>query len=95
MIPIFVFDGIPPPETRELIKKRKQDKKEAERKFKEINPIKGQIAASHDEDDVTDLEAEADQLRRQFVRIAGNDMMSKNLLDIMGISSLLTRSSLL
>uniref|UniRef100_A0A6C0LK74 XPG N-terminal domain-containing protein n=1 Tax=viral metagenome TaxID=1070528 RepID=A0A6C0LK74_9ZZZZ len=84
IIPIFVFDGIPPPEKRELIEKRKQDKKEAERKFKEI---KGQIAASHDEDDVADLEAEADQLRRQFVRITGNDIVDvKNLLHIMGIS---------
>ena len=82
--PIFVFDGKPPPEKKELLEKRKQDKIEAERKFKEI---KRQIATSHDEDDVADLEAEADQLRRQFIRITSTDIAEvKNLLHIMGIS---------
>ena len=84
IIPIFVFDGKPPPEKKELLEKRKQDKLEAEKKFKEI---KRQIATSHDDDDVADLEAEADQLRRQFVRITSGDIADvKNLLQIMGIS---------
>lgn len=82
--PIFVFDGKPPPEKRDILEKRKQDKIEAEKKFKEI---KRQIATSCDEDDVADLEAEADQLRRQFVRITSGDIADvKKLLEIMGIS---------
>jgi flap endonuclease-1 len=83
--PIFVFDGKPPPEKKELLEKRKQDKLEAEKKFKDI---KRQIASSNDDDDdIADLEAEADQLRRQFVRITGGDIADvKNLLRIMGIS---------
>jgi len=83
--PIFVFDGKPPPEKRELLEKRKHDKIVAEKKFKEI---KRRIAsATHDDSDVADLEAEADQLRRQFVRIRASDISDvKNLLHIMGIS---------
>ena len=77
--------GKPPPEKRELIEKRKQDKLVAEKKFKEI---KRQIAnAKNDDDEVADLEAEADQLRRQFVRITGKDISDvKYLLRVMGIS---------
>lgn len=83
--PIFVFDGKPPPEKREILEKRKQDKIVAERKFKEI---KRQIAdTKNDEDEVAELEAEADQLRRQFVRITGQDILEvKKLLSIMGVS---------
>lgn len=83
--PIFVFDGRPPPEKRELLEKRKQDKIVAEKKFKEI---KRKIASNtHDDDEVADLEAEADQLRRQFVRITASNISDvKNLLRIMGIS---------
>lgn len=83
--PIFVFDGKPPHEKRELLEKRKQDKIVAEKKFKEI---KCRIAnKTHDVDEVADLEAEADQLRRQFVRITSSDIFDvKNLLRIMGIS---------
>lgn len=83
--PLFVFDGKPPPEKRELLEKRKQDKIVAEKKFKEI---KRRIASStNDCDEVADLEVEADQLRRQFVRITGSDIsVVKNLLRIMGIS---------
>ena len=83
--PLFVFDGKPPPEKRELLEKRKQDKLVAEKKFKEI---KRQIAnTKNDDDEVADLEAEADQLRRQFVRITGKDISDvKYLLRVMGIS---------
>jgi flap endonuclease-1 len=82
--PLFVFDGKPPPEKRDLLEKRKQDKLVAEKKFKDI---KRHIANTMNEDEVADLEAEADQLRRQFVRITGKDISNvKKLLRIMGIS---------
>ena len=82
--PLFVFDGKPPPEKSELLEKRKQDKLIAEKKFKEI---KRYIANTQNDDEVADLEAEADQLRRKFVRITGKDISDvKNLLRIMGIS---------
>lgn len=83
--PLFVFDGKPPPEKKGLLEKRKQDKIVAEKKFKEI---KRRIASNtHDDDEVADLEAEADQLRRQFVRITASNISDvKNLLRTMGIS---------
>jgi flap endonuclease-1 len=36
IIPLFVFDGKPPKEKTELLEKRKNDKKEAELKYKEL-----------------------------------------------------------
>jgi flap endonuclease-1 len=39
IIPIFVFDGKPPDEKRELIKKRKEDKKEAENEYNKLKNI--------------------------------------------------------
>lgn len=82
--PLFVFDGKPPPDKCELLEKRKQDKLVAEKKFKEIKRL---IANTKNDDEVVDLEAEADQLRRKFVRITGKDISDvKNLLRIMGIS---------
>ena len=36
VIPIFVFDGKPPTEKKELLQKRREDKKEAEAEYKEL-----------------------------------------------------------
>ena len=36
IIPIFVFDGKPPPEKRELLQKRKEDKQDAENEYKKL-----------------------------------------------------------
>ena len=36
IIPIFIFDGKPPPEKRELLKKRKEDKQDAEEEYNNL-----------------------------------------------------------
>ena len=36
IIPIFIFDGKPPPEKRELLQKRKEDKHEAEEEYNRL-----------------------------------------------------------
>jgi len=36
IIPIFIFDGNPPEEKKQLLQKRKKDKKQAEKEFKGI-----------------------------------------------------------
>lgn len=71
IIPIFVFDGKPPPEKRELLKKRKQDKQEAE---EEYNKLKITLELNRDMDDADKQEIvyNMDVLKKKFVSIGKN-----------------------
>lgn len=64
--PIFVFDGQPPPEKKELIKQRAQLKREAEAKYNELVSDKD-IATIELTDELSDL-------KKQFVRIHDTDI---------------------
>ena len=71
IIPIFIFDGKPPPEKKELLQKRKDDRESAE---KEYNQLKKQLASLKQDDDLNDSEkqdiiAAMDQLKKQIVQI--------------------------
>lgn len=64
--PIFVFDGKPPPEKKELLNKRKMDKKEAESKYNELqNDL--QLATSNE--NKNEISAEMEKLSKQFIKI--------------------------
>lgn len=72
--PIFIFDGKPPPEKWDLIKKRNWEKKEAEAKLLEIS--------SHPHDFSKE---EIDELRKKTVRIKNDDILkAKELIDAFG-----------
>jgi 5'-3' exonuclease len=67
IIPVFIFDGKPPPEKKELLKKRQEDKALAKNEF---NKLKEQLELN----EVTDEEKQEiivsmDQLKKQFVYI--------------------------
>lgn len=84
--PIFVFDGKPPPEKEQTLKKRREEKVSAEREYnnaqKRLRELKTDTEA-----DTSDLETEIDNLRRKFVRITREDLDEvKNLLSAMGAS---------
>jgi len=82
--PIFVFDGPPPPEKAATLKKRKLQKQAAEREYKRVNDI---LYNCSPDDDTSDLEAEIDNLRKQFVRLTQDDINNvKQLLEYMGVS---------
>ena len=67
VIPIFIFDGKPPPEKKELLVKRKEDKKEAQ---KEYNALKNTLEqADCDDAEKQDIINTMDQLKKQFVNI--------------------------
>ena len=65
IIPIFIFDGKPPAEKRELLQKRKEDKNEAE---EEYNRLKNSLEINKDMDDAD----------RQEI-IYNMDMLKKNI----------------
>ena len=73
IIPIFVFDGKPPPEKRELLQKRKEDKLEAE---EEYNRLKNSLEINKDMDDSDKQEIiySMDMLKKKFVSINKNDI---------------------
>ena len=78
IIPIFVFDGKPPPEKKELIQQRSQQKKEAEMKYNELL----QSVNSDTDLQVEDKSKELTDLKKQFVRIRDTDIVVvKQLID--------------
>jgi len=84
IIPIFVFDGKPPPEKRELLQKRKEDKEDAE---KEYNKLKNILEINNDMDDADKQEIlyNMDMLKKKFVYINKNDIEAvKNLIRAYG-----------
>jgi 5'-3' exonuclease len=74
IVPVFVFDGKPPPEKKELLQKRKEDKQEAE---KEYNQLKKQLE-NKTIDDVEKQEVvnNMDLLKKKFIHIGKNEIDS-------------------
>jgi flap endonuclease-1 len=84
IIPIFVFDGKPPPEKRELLQKRQKDKQEAENEY---NILKNTLEINKDIDDYDKQEIiyNMDMLKKKFVTINKNDIENiKNLIRAYG-----------
>jgi len=81
IIPIFVFDGKPPKEKEELIQKRKNSKKMAEDKYKELK-----MNVDNSDNISKEVAAEMEKLRRQFIRIHPNDIKEvKTLMGLYGV----------
>jgi flap endonuclease-1 len=66
IIPIFIFDGKPPPEKKALLIKRKENRDDAQ---KEYNNLKKQLELKDNEDEKQDIISTMDQLKRQIVQI--------------------------
>jgi len=72
IIPIFVFDGKPPPEKKELLQKRRQDKAAAKNEYNKLKNQLEQITNEIDESNIyekNEIVATMDQLKKQFVYI--------------------------
>lgn len=83
IIPIFVFDGKPPLEKMDELRKRKCIKDEAERKY---ILLQEQLEINNDEDKVA-LMKEMEKLKSQFVKISEKDVrFVKSILDEANIS---------
>lgn len=81
---IFVFDGKPPIEKQELLKKRKKEKEKAEKKYKELEKS---LRNKKSSDEISEIECEMDVLRKCFIRITNTDIENvKKLIDLSGLS---------
>ena len=63
IIPIFIFDGKPPPEKKELLQKRQEDKTAAKNEW---HKLKGQLENSSEKNEII---ATMDVLKKQFIYI--------------------------
>jgi flap endonuclease-1 len=73
IIPIFIFDGKPPVEKKELLIKRKEDKKEAEEEYKKLQIVLS-TNRNMDESEKQEIISNMDMLKRKFVNISKNDI---------------------
>lgn len=84
IIPIFVFDGKPPPEKYELLQKRKEDKKDAEKEYNKLKELL-ELNKEMDEVDRQEIMYNMDMLKKKFVSISKNDVeIIKNLIRCYG-----------
>ncbi len=83
IIPLFVFDGKPPKEKEELLKRRKAGKKEAESKYKELKNKLSHVP----EDEKHDIEETMLSLKKDFIRVHHTDIENvKMLIQSYGVS---------
>lgn len=84
IIPIFIFDGKPPPEKYELLQKRKENKKDAESEYNKLKEML-ELNKNMDEADRQEIIYNMDMLKKKFVSISKNDVETvKNLIRYYG-----------
>ena len=84
IIPIFIFDGKPPPEKKQLLIKRLIEKMEAEKKY--LN-IKEDLVTEQNKEKKEEKILEMELLKKQFIRIKDDDIRKvKDLFDAYGVS---------
>lgn len=82
--PIFIFDGKPPPEKKELLYQRKLEKQDAKEKYLALE--KSLLEALNDEKR-EEILFELEYLKRQFIRIKDEDILCvKELMDAYGVT---------
>jgi len=69
IIPGFIFDGKPPEEKKELLKKRKEDKLSAQTEYNELKAKLETIGAIVKEDEKLEIITEMNALKKQFTTI--------------------------
>ena len=83
IVPIFVFDGKPPSEKKELLEKRKMEKKVAEETY---NELKHELETVTDKEKKEDIMNELEMLKKRFVRIREHDIQQvKELMTAYGV----------
>jgi 5'-3' exonuclease len=71
IIPIFIFDGKPPPEKKALLIKRKEDREDAQEEYNRLQKQLTSLQESKEDDETEkqDIITAMDQLKKQIVQI--------------------------
>jgi len=81
--PLFIFDGKPPPEKKDLLRQRKLEKKDAEQKY---NALQVKLQSTNDNEESKEILQEMESLKRQMVKIRDEDTQKiKRLMDAYGV----------
>lgn len=92
--PLFIFDGKPPAEKRELLQKRRMEKRDAEEKY-DLLKMKIYDASFQNIflENKKEMLEEMEELKGQFIKIRDSDIKKvKELLDAFGIQYLNSKS---
>lgn len=82
--PLFVFDGKPPPEKKELLQKRKINKKAAEFEY---HKLQEQLSESLTKQQRNEIQEKMDKLKKDFIKIKEKDIaIIQELLSYYGIT---------
>ena len=73
IVPVFIFDGKPPTEKKELLETRRQDKRDAENEF---NRLKENLELDMEETERQEIQTSMDQLKKQFICIRRNQIQT-------------------
>jgi flap endonuclease-1 len=87
IIPLFIFDGKPPKEKFELLKKRKIDKKNAEMKYNELECKIKDSVGDMDPVEEKEIKDSMEILKKDFIRLHHTDIENvKSLFQAYGVS---------
>jgi flap endonuclease-1 len=87
IIPLFIFDGKPPKEKFELLKKRKIDKKNAEMKYNELECKIKDSMGDMDPVEEKEIKDSMEILKKDFIRLHHTDIENvKSLFQAYGVS---------
>lgn len=85
IIPVFVFDGKPPAEKKDLLEKRRLEKQDAEQKYNALHQ-KLEIATQETKEKELEIKHELEMLKKRFVRIKHTDIeVVKELMTAYGV----------
>jgi flap endonuclease-1 len=74
IIPIFIFDGKPPAEKKELLQKRRADKKEAENEYNHLKNVLLDSEDEIDEEKKEEIVTNMDALKKKFVYVTRDQL---------------------
>tara|TARA_Y100000991_G_scaffold214344_1_gene201870 strand:- start:1129 stop:2091 length:963 start_codon:yes stop_codon:yes gene_type:complete len=85
IIPVFIFDGKPPAEKTELLRERKEKKREAENRYKKLEELlKDKDITKEQEQSILE---EMDSEKKNFVKVRHNDIEEvKKLIRLYGVT---------
>lgn len=85
IIPVFIFDGKPPAEKKELLRERKEKKREAEERYNKLHELlKEEDITKEEEQNILE---EMDSEKKNFVKVKHSDIEEvKNLIRLYGVT---------
>lgn len=84
IIPIFIFDGKPPPEKKNILIKRNKEKKEAELEYKQLES--NIITGEYTKEEIIEINKKIELLKKKSIKIKNSEIIKvKELMTLYGV----------